>query len=52
MKSELDSYFKSVGSRPLLTREQEIILAKKIENQKILQTIFIIIIFFMMMKMF
>ena len=28
----LDVYFKSVGSRPLLTREQEVDLAKKIEQ--------------------
>ena len=32
MKSNLDTYFKSVGNRPLLTREQEVDLAKKIEN--------------------
>jgi RNA polymerase primary sigma factor len=32
MVSHLDSYFKSVGKRPLLTRDQEVILAKKIEN--------------------
>ena len=32
MKSELDVYFKSVGKSPLLTREEEVILAQKIEK--------------------
>ena len=32
MHSNLDTYFKSVGSRPLLTRQQEVDLAKKIEQ--------------------
>lgn len=32
MQSNLDMYFKSVGARPLLTREQEVDLAKKIEQ--------------------
>jgi len=31
MKTNLDSYFKSVGSHTLLTREQEVSLAKRIE---------------------
>ena len=32
MKSNLDMYFKDVGRRPLLTRQQEVDLAKKIEK--------------------
>ena len=32
MQSNLDTYFKSVGARPLLTRAQEVELAKKIEK--------------------
>jgi len=32
MSTILESYFKNVGKNPLLTREQEVILAKKIEK--------------------
>jgi RNA polymerase primary sigma factor len=32
MKSILDVYFRDVGKRPLLSREEEVMLAKRIEN--------------------
>ena len=32
MKSNLDAYFKSVGRHKLLTREEEVALAKRIES--------------------
>ena len=32
MKSSLDAYFKTAGSHKLLTKEQEVALAKRIEN--------------------
>ena len=32
MKSSLDTYFKTAGSHKLLTKEQEVALAKRIEN--------------------
>jgi hypothetical protein len=32
MRSNLETYFNDVGSKPLLTREEEVILAKRIEK--------------------